>query len=183
MQPGQTSSSNSSSSSGSSASYSDSVIVNQRRRMELLITEAPELDFATQETLSKSASSDADMVQMARGSVSFASRENTINTLKTKSNKEQLMAWEKMSESRKQFLVDAGYTIPVKKRAQWVSWWEYPQHYAAEYVAKGWDISGFDSIWKNTGGKVAGPVIEKAVVPALGAVANFFSNNLFNFII
>jgi hypothetical protein len=171
MQPGQTSSFGGSSG-GSSASYTDSKIVNQRRRMELLIAEAPELDFATQETLSRSASSDADMVQMARGSVSFASRENTVNTLKAKSNKEQLMAWEKMSESRKQFLVDAGYTIPVKKRAQWVSWWEYPQHYAAEYVAKGWDISGFDSIWKNTGGKIAGPVIENAVVPALGVVAN-----------
>jgi hypothetical protein len=171
MQPGQTSFS-SDSSGGSSASFTDAKIVNQRRRMELLIAEAPELDFATQETLSKSASSDADMVQMARGSISFAARENTINTLKAKSNKEQLMAWEKMPESRKQFLVDAGYTIPVKKKAQWVSFWEYPQHYAAEYIAKGWDVSGFDSIWKNTGGKVAGAVIENAIVPALGVVAN-----------
>jgi hypothetical protein len=174
MQPGQTSSSNTSSSGGgSSASYADSVIVNQRRRLELLQIEAPEVDVATQMSLSQSSSSDNDMIQMARSSISFASREQTVNELKAKSNKEQLSAWAQMSETRKQFLVDAGYTIPVKKKAQWVSFWEYPQHYAAEYIAKGWNASGLDSIWKNTGGKIAKPVMENAIVPALSAVANF----------
>jgi hypothetical protein len=87
MQPGQSStSSTGSSSGGSGASYSDSVIINQRRRFDLLTAEAPELDFATRSTIAKSQSSDADMVQMARSSISFASREQTINDLKSKSN-------------------------------------------------------------------------------------------------
>ena len=172
MQPDQTSSSSSSSSGGSSASYMDNVIVNQRRRFELLTVEAPELDFATRESLSKTVASDSDMIQMARSSISFAMRENTINELKSKSAKEQRSSWEKMSESRKQFLVDAGYTVPEKKKAQWVSWWEYPQHYAAEYIAKGWDYSGADTKWRETLGKPVGWAVKNVASPVLGAVAN-----------
>lgn len=177
MQPGQNSSGNSSyngsSVSSSGAAYSDNQIKNLRRRMEILMVETPELDFATKQSLASSAMPDADLISTARSSVSFGARQITVKELSTKSDKEQRAAWEKMSESRRQFLVDAGYRVPEKKKAQWVSWWEYPQHYTAEYVAKAWDVTGADSMWKKTAGKPAGWFVKNVVSPVFGAVANF----------